>query len=278
MENLTSKCFCEWDAALDILPRSIYNEAVAEKDYIKGQAEVHWCSWESPSFLPQVQKYCEAILIKHGVYSGKWTRSLKDLQALNYFKLQRPFGWSDFLHSKRWNLWKRAELISTTIVTEHMQRRWASAYSKREDVSNMYPGSSAAPKGIEKKLQQQYKAPYFHCKQFPSEEVSGLYSAGDEKPLRSAREKRWIQKKSLKFQLSYTQLPQTSQSICQSVPQQLLFLIKFFDSHKFPVYSLVWWFFSPSLSLFREIFPKLQLPRSKMFARFSLGWNTFPGL
>lgn len=130
MGNLTSKCFCEWDAALDIFPRSIYNEAIAEKDYIKGQAEVHWCSWKSPSYvflLPQVQKCYEAILIKRGVYSGKRTWSLKDLQALNYFKQQRPFGWSDFLHSKWWylNLWKRAELISTSIVAEHVRRRWA---------------------------------------------------------------------------------------------------------------------------------------------------------
>lgn len=121
MGNLTSKPFCEWDAALDIFPCSIYNEAVAEKDCIKGQPEVHWCSWKSPAYvslLPQEHKCCGAILIKYGVYSGKWTRSLKDLQALNYFKMQRPFGWSDFLHSKRWylNLWKRAELISVSIV------------------------------------------------------------------------------------------------------------------------------------------------------------------
>lgn len=129
MGNLTSKRFREWDAALDIFPHSIYNEAIAEKDYIKGQTEVHWCSWKSPSFvslLPQVQKCYEAIFIKQGVYSGKWTLSLKDLQTLNYFKQHRPFGWSDSLHSKQWylNLWKRAELISTCVVTEHVQR-WA---------------------------------------------------------------------------------------------------------------------------------------------------------
>lgn len=99
-------------------------------------------------------------------------------------------------------------------------------------------------------------------------------------PLRSAslREKRQDQKKSQKFQLSDTQLPRTRQSTCQSIPQQSLFLIKFFDSHEFPVYLFVWCFFPPSLSLIRGVFPKLQLPRSKMFARFCLSRNTFPGV